>query len=175
MQLRGLHKRETPLTLGRGARRWFGFPFNARRQRLRRVSAVLRRFVLPRRRRGSVACRPRGRVPDVIAADVVGSRGGASVPASPAVARAPFALKVEAHLHLHHLGRALDEIGAGARLELLAGDLADRRVRRAAELPRPATFPLRRGQSRAEHRMIRHVVHPLLRGVMVRPDLVYSM
>lgn len=167
------------LTLGRGARRWLGFPFDARRDRLGRVGAVLRRLVLPRRRRqagGSQVGRCRRRVADVIAAHAVaGRRGGAGAAASPAVAGAALALKVYAHLHLHHLGRALHEVGPRAGLQLLAGDLADGSVGGAAQLPRPAAFPLWRGERRAEERVARHVVHPLLRDVVVRADLVYSM
>lgn len=147
------------LTLRRGTGRRFQFSLDSRQRWFRGVSAVLRRFVSPpRRARG----RRRGGI--VGGRDTRHTVGGATrglAAASHAVA-ARFALEVQAHLHLHHLRRALDEIGARARLQVLTGGLADRRVRRAAQLPRSATFPLRRGQRRPQQRVARHVVEPLL-------------
>lgn len=103
--------------MGRGARRRFGFPFHAGCQRLRRVSTIFRWLVLPRGRQGGGGevggARPGSRVaPDVIAAHVVAAV--ARVPGIPAGVPGALALKVDTHLHFHHLGRALDEVGPRA-------------------------------------------------------------
>lgn len=75
-------------------------------------------------------------------------RAGAAV-----VSRA-LALEVEAHLHLHHLGRALDEVDAG----LLVPGHVHGCVRGTAEFSWPAAFAFRRGQRGAEQWVGRHLV-----------------
>lgn len=160
----------------RRARRWFRFPFDSGRGgRFRGIGAVLRGLVLPRRRGargGRSGSAGGGIIGSCETRNVVGAgrRAGVLAAASDAVA-AHLALEVQAHLHLHHLRRALNEIGARAGLQILPRCLADRRVRRAAQLPRSAALSFGRRQRRAQQRMAGHVVEPLLRDVMMA-DLV---
>jgi len=132
------------LTLRRGTRCWFRFPLDSRNRWLRRVGAVLRGLVSPRRRRSRRAC---GRIiGSGISANVIGGRGAGAAATPDVAVTADFTLKVQPHLHFHHFGRALDQIDARARLQILTTDFADRRVRRTAQLPGPTTLPLRRRQ-----------------------------
>lgn len=88
----------TSLTLRRGTGRRFRLALDPRERWFRRVGTVLRWLVSPRRRRSAGSGGGGGG--GGIVGRVVGGRRSAP---GTAVA-ADLALKVQAHLHLHHLG-----------------------------------------------------------------------
>lgn len=137
--------------MSRSAGRRLGLPLDPDEQ-LTLIRAVLRRLL---------AHRVRQQLGPTAATGTAGVRAGATVVRLALARCGDLALKVQAHLHLHELGRALDQVVAG--LLVVAARVHGRRVGGAAQLPGPAALALRGRQGRAEEWVARHVMVPVAR------------